>query len=245
VKTRFAICLALTAASPAIVSAPASAQALLPPFEITTSVRSMGLEPISPPMRRGARYVLRAIDRRGAEVQVAADALSGRILAVRPVGYGPGPVFAARSYPYYPDETPARGYERQQGYDPQGNYEPQKSYPQGGYQRQGNYDPRGNYDQQGSYERKPPLNPGEPSVIHAPRDNANAAPQPPARTPSAIKPPLPKPRVAAQQAPKPAEPEQAAAPETTATTTTTTTTGATPPPAENPALVAPPVQAFD
>jgi hypothetical protein len=62
VKTRLAICLAFTAISAAVLPMSASAQALLPPFEITTSVRSMGLVPISPPVRRGARYVLRAID---------------------------------------------------------------------------------------------------------------------------------------------------------------------------------------
>ena len=84
VKTRLAICLAFAAISPAVLPVSASAQALLPPYEITTSVRSMGLEPISPPVRRGDRYVLRAIDGRGAEVTVVADALSGRILLVRP-----------------------------------------------------------------------------------------------------------------------------------------------------------------
>src|SRR5918992_116555 len=99
---------------------------MLPPYEITTSVRSMGLTPIAPPVRRGARYVLRAIDRRGAEVTVAADALSGRILFVRPLGYGGGPVYAERVYPRaYPEEfgPPPRGIKRQRSYEQQGNYE--------------------------------------------------------------------------------------------------------------------------
>src|SRR5688572_7384502 len=98
VKTRLAICLAVAAISAAVLPMSASAQALLPPYEITTSVRSMGLVPISPPVRRGARYVLRAIDGRGAEVTVAADALSGRILSVRLRGYGGGAVYAGRFY---------------------------------------------------------------------------------------------------------------------------------------------------
>ena len=160
-KTRLAICLAFAAISTAILPVSASAQAVLPPYEITTSVRSMGLAPISPPVRRGARYVLRAIDRRGVEVTVAADALSGRILFVRPLGYGGGPVYAERVYPRgYPEEfvPRPRDIERQRSYEQQGNYE------------------------------RPPRNPPEPSVIYAPRDNANA-PQAPAPAPSAAKPP--------------------------------------------------------
>ncbi|HET7680568.1 MAG TPA: hypothetical protein VFK79_10585 [Xanthobacteraceae bacterium] len=228
-KTRLAICLAFAALSPAALPVSASAQALLPPYEITTSVRSMGLEPISPPVRRGARYVLRAIDRRGAEVAVAADALSGRVLFVRPVGYGRGPVVAERFHPpAYPEEfAPPRGYERQRSYEPRRSYEPP-----------GN---PGNYEQQGNYEPTPPRNPPDPSVIYAPRENATA-PQPPARAPSAAKPPAP-PKVAAKPAAKPA-----ATAETTASrqqSDATTGTIAPQPPAENPAAAIPPVQSLE
>jgi hypothetical protein len=217
VKTRLAICLAFAVISLAVPSVSASAQALLPPYEITTSVRSMGLKPISPPVRRGARYVLRAVDGRGAEVTVAADALSGRILLVRPAGHGGGRVYAERFYsPAYPEEfvPPRRGIETQRSYE----------------QRQG-------YEQQGNYERQPPRNPPEPSVIYAPRDNANAL-QAPARAPSTAKPPAPK--VAA----KPAATLPAAAESTASKEQSDVTTGATAsqPPAENPALAIPPVQ---
>lgn len=219
-KARFAICLALAAASSAALPVSASAQVLppqvLPPYEITTSVRSMGLEPISPPVRRGARYVLRAIDGRGAEVTVAADARNGRILFVRPVGYG-GPVYAERFYPEaYPDEA----------YPPRGQYRRQP-----------------NYEQRGNYERQPPRAPAEPSVIYAPRDSAGA-PQAPTRAPSAAKPPAPK--VAAKPPTKPASAVEAAPPAETPVPEqpSDATTGATsaPPPAENPALAIPPVQ---
>ena len=215
-KTRLAICLTFAVISLAVPSVSASAQTLLPPYEITTSVRSMGLTPISPPVRRGARYVLRAIDSRGAEVTVAADALSGRILLVRPAGYGGGRLYAERFYsPAYPEEflPPRRGIERPRGYE-------QRSY-----------------EQQGNYERQPPRNPPEPSVIYAPRDNANA-PQAPARAPSAAKAAAPK--VAA----KPAATSPAAAESTASQEQSDLTTGATAsrPPAENSALAIPPVQ---
>ena len=196
---------------------------MLPPYEITTSVRSMGLEPISPPVPRGTRYVLRAIDGRGVEVTVAADALSGRILLVRPVGYGPRLVHAERFHPRaYPEEflAPRRGIEKQ------GSYEQRRSYEQ-----QGSYEPQGNY------ERQPPRNPGEPSVIYAPRDSSTP-PQAPVRAPSAAKPPAPK--VAARPAAKPV----AAAESTASKEQPDATTGATvsPPLAENPGLAIPPVQ---
>ena len=224
-KTRVAICLAFVAISAAVLPVSASAQALLPPYEITTSARSMGLAPISPPVRRGDRYVLRAIDRRGAEVTVAADAQSGRILFVRPVGYGARPVYAERVYPRaYPEEfvPPPRSIERQRS-----------------YQQPRSYGQQGNYEQQGNFER-PPRNPPEPSVIYAPRDNVNA-PQAPSPAPSAAKPPANK--VAAKPAAKPA----AAAESNASKEQSDDITGATAAlsPAENPALAIPPVQTLE
>jgi hypothetical protein len=206
VKNKLAICLVLAAAA-SVLPTPASAQALLPPYEILTSVRSMGLQPISRPERRGARYVLFAVDRRGSQVKVAADALSGRILFVRPVAYGDERLYADR---YFPEEV-----------------DPPRP-------------PRGIYDRPPapSYDR-PPARPGEPSVIYAPRDNANA--QPPARAPSVAKPPAPK--VAAKPAAKPptAAPAEAAAAEQPATTGTVPQQQ----PAEKPALAIPPVQSLE
>ena len=54
----------------------------LPPHEILASVRSMGLEPLTRPLRHGPAYALRAADPAGHEVRVIADARTGRILQV-------------------------------------------------------------------------------------------------------------------------------------------------------------------
>ncbi|MBI4367614.1 MAG: hypothetical protein HY543_12430 [Deltaproteobacteria bacterium] len=56
----------------------------LPAYEIVTTVRSMGLNPISEPVRRGPNYVLQAYDARGVEMRVVADAHFGDILSVVP-----------------------------------------------------------------------------------------------------------------------------------------------------------------
>lgn len=179
-KTRFAIGLAL-AAGIAGLATPASAQFLLPPYEITTSARSMGLQPVSRPVLRGNRYVFRAIDGRGYEMRVAADAFNGRIIAVRPVGYRQGPAYAERFYP-------------------PGNY-PAEMAPPRGYPADAAPPPRG-------YERPPARIPSDPPVIYAPGSNATP-PQPSARPPSAPKPaaakPAAPPKVAAQPAKPPAE----------------------------------------
>jgi hypothetical protein len=212
---------------------PASAQAVLPPSEITTSVRSMGLQPITAPVLRGARYVLRAIDRRGTKVTVAADAVNGRVLFVRPVGYAErpieGPVYADRAYPrVYPEETaPPRGYERPRN-----------------YQQQGSYEPPDNYQQPGNYVRPPARIPGEPSVIYAPRDSANsqgASPQNPnPRAPVAAK-PMPAPKVAAKP---PAQSPPVEAPKTEPSSEVTTgSTASSPPAAAKPSASQAPAQA--
>ena len=46
----------------------------LPAYEILTTVRAMGINPISEPVRRGPYYVLHAYDARGIEVRVVTDA---------------------------------------------------------------------------------------------------------------------------------------------------------------------------
>ena len=56
----------------------------LPAYEILTTVRLMGLNPASEPVRRGPYYVLHAYDPRGIEVRVVADAQFGDILSVVP-----------------------------------------------------------------------------------------------------------------------------------------------------------------
>jgi hypothetical protein len=56
----------------------------LPAYEVLTSVRSMGFNPISEPVRRGPYYVLNATDARGVEMRVVADAQVGEILSIAP-----------------------------------------------------------------------------------------------------------------------------------------------------------------
>ncbi len=57
----------------------------VPAYEIVRSVRAMRLNPTAEPSRQGAYYVLNAIDPRGVEVRVVADARFGDILSVAPV----------------------------------------------------------------------------------------------------------------------------------------------------------------
>lgn len=252
-KARFALCAALVAGLPALLAVPASAQALLSPYDIATNVQAMGLEPISRPVQRGARYVLRAIDGRGVEVKVAADAFSGRLLAVRRVGEGRGPVFADRYAPpsYFGDESApaARGrYEPPGNYDRQGSYDP-RSYGRPQPDQRGSYQSPPRYEQRGNYEGQSSRAPADPPVIYAPRDSA-ARPQGPGRAPTTAKPAAPK--VAAKPPAKPASSESAGAPDDVQKTQqpsgATNGAGTAYPSAtaeKNPALSAPPVQAFD
>jgi hypothetical protein len=57
---------------------------LVPAYEVVTIVRSIGLEPLAPPIRRLATYVVWATDREGMRVRVVVDARYGEVLAVRP-----------------------------------------------------------------------------------------------------------------------------------------------------------------
>jgi hypothetical protein len=87
VKTAFTACaLALSFASPIWAQSPsfsARAGAVLPPYEVLTSVRSMGLDPVGRPALRGRVYVLRAFDATQFEKRVVVDARSGEVLSVR------------------------------------------------------------------------------------------------------------------------------------------------------------------
>ena len=65
-------------------SGPLTEADALPAYEVVTTVRSMGLNPISEPVRRGPYYVLQAYDARGREVRVVADARFGDILSIAP-----------------------------------------------------------------------------------------------------------------------------------------------------------------
>ena len=82
---------------------PVTAADVLPAYEILTRVRTLALDPIGEPVRRGPYYILHAYDRRGTEVRVVADAQFGDVLSVTPagglgpgIGYGAGTVGGAR-----------------------------------------------------------------------------------------------------------------------------------------------------
>jgi len=69
---------------------PPPSSGLMPPYEITSIVRSAGFDPLAPPLREGATYVLRATDFRGILMRVVVDAHSGAIRAVNRIVPGPG-----------------------------------------------------------------------------------------------------------------------------------------------------------
>lgn len=77
---------------------------LLPAYEIRTIVRSTGLDPIGPAMRRGWNYVMRALDEDGRELRVVVDARRGEVLSIVPIGaprpFPPGPRIATVPPPY-------------------------------------------------------------------------------------------------------------------------------------------------
>jgi hypothetical protein len=55
------------------------------PLEVIRLVRAYDFDPITRPTLRGRLYILRAVDRGGAEVQILVDALAARIVSVRPL----------------------------------------------------------------------------------------------------------------------------------------------------------------
>src|SRR3569623_3151852 len=64
--------------------APTTAADAMPSYEILTRVRSLSLDPIGAPLRRGPFYILHAYDRRGTEMRVVADAHFGDVISVTP-----------------------------------------------------------------------------------------------------------------------------------------------------------------
>ena len=101
--------LLIAAAAGFLGAPPANAQMLaadvLPPYEVVTIVRSMGLNPLDRPRWRNGRYVMAATDRSGREVRVVVDASSGQVIRVVPmdVGYYDGPRgYGVRPDPYDP-----------------------------------------------------------------------------------------------------------------------------------------------
>jgi len=207
--------------SAAFLPAPAVAQGELPPFEAVTIIRSMGMDPLGRPVRRGSAYVLRALDAYGQEVTVTLDAREGRVLSVRPVmaaaaPYGPPPA----AYPPAPYGNPP--------------YAPRYAPPPG-------LDDDDEFDVE--YQPIPPGAP--PPVVYAPRASYSV-PRPPGRVPTA-KVPTPKSAPAAKTAANPASKTvEATLPENVASELTTGSAGeATKQPEASAAPAIPPVQGLN
>lgn len=107
------VALAATLIGVAPVKAQHVAADLLPPYEVSTIIASMGMRPLDRPVWRNGRYVVNAIDRNGREVRVILDAHDGQVIAVRP---------RMRDYVYEPrygaPPPPPEAYPRGAPYDP-------------------------------------------------------------------------------------------------------------------------------
>jgi hypothetical protein len=64
---------------------PVTAADALPAYEILATVRALGFDPTTQAFRRGPYYVLHALDWRGVQVRVVADAQLGDIVSIRRV----------------------------------------------------------------------------------------------------------------------------------------------------------------
>jgi hypothetical protein len=136
------------------------------PFEAITIVRSMGLHPLSPPVRRGPTFVVLAADPYGAEVRVVIDARYGGVLSATP---------AAGMPPASPTPRFVRRYE---AYPP----------PYGAYRPMPRYEPGDDEFDDGDMGLED-ISAQPPRVIQAPREK-----QPRAAALMPAKPPVPRPR---------------------------------------------------
>jgi len=69
------------------------------PYEIVRTVRAAGFDPLSPPLREGTTYVLRATDFRGILMRVVVDARTGAIRDANRIVPGPGSYGSAEMGP--------------------------------------------------------------------------------------------------------------------------------------------------
>lgn len=58
---------------------------VIPPYEVFTIIRSVGLRPLGRPHHRGRFYIVNAVDARGEEVRVVVDAYAARVVSIRPL----------------------------------------------------------------------------------------------------------------------------------------------------------------
>jgi hypothetical protein len=110
VKTASVVCaLVLSVASP-VLAQTAHPAGRVPPEDVLSSIRSLGLDPATRPLLRGRVYALRAFDASHAEKRVLVDAHSGEVLSVRAVA-DTGPAeepYNPRYGHYEPPRPPAR-----------------------------------------------------------------------------------------------------------------------------------------
>ena len=218
-RTSYAILAVLVSIMPAAAEPLRMAQAMpamLPAHEIAAIVRSAGFTPISPAMRRGEMYVLRAIATDGREMRVVINARRGEIVssspvvAAAPVGprgerLGPGEPIGPPGYippgpPGVYEAGPPVVYEG----DRPLNYErrPQAPIP--------NAPPRtARANPPDATDNQPPAD-APPNIMREERGEHGLLPPPPERFPQRVAPPQIKP------AAKPAPVKRAAAPQASA-----------------------------
>jgi hypothetical protein len=94
----FVLTVILSAAAPAFAQSPAApvpaaplpSPGFVPPYEIMRTLRAAGFDPLAPPLREGATYVLRATDFNGILMRVVVDARTGAIRDANRIVPGPG-----------------------------------------------------------------------------------------------------------------------------------------------------------
>lgn len=113
-RSAFVALALLALAAPAAAEPQRLAQAtergVLPPDEVIEILRDGGFDPLTQPLRRGANYVLRAVDDTDREVRVVVGARSGEIVAVTPVATASRMPPGGRVAPYEPVQPAMPGY---------------------------------------------------------------------------------------------------------------------------------------
>lgn len=91
---------------------------LMPAYEVSTIVASLGMRPLGRPAWRAGRYIVAAVDRYGREVNVVLDARDGQVIAVRPIAGGFGPQRSGYDTGYAPPPPPGYPGRGPAPYDP-------------------------------------------------------------------------------------------------------------------------------
>jgi hypothetical protein len=91
---------------------------LMPAYEVSTIVASLGMRPLGRPAWRAGRYIVAAVDRHGREVNVVLDARDGQVIAVRPIAGGFGPQRSGYDTGYAPPPPPGYPGQGPAPYDP-------------------------------------------------------------------------------------------------------------------------------